>query len=268
MDSGLFAAVNAALRAEMRLDLLANNLANTSTTGFKESEITFDSYMTKPGPEQFPIPNSSFMGLHGPNYIPYPFSTPAINAYSVTYPRADGTHTDTSQGAVNRTGNPLDVALEGEGFFVLNTPNGRRYTRDGSFSVNAAGELVSKDGFQVMGAGGAALTVGDTRLEISKDGTVADATSVLGRLMRVNLPPESLERAGSNLYKAPVDQEINMDNATGGFLQGFLEQSNANVVRGMTQMIEVNRAFEAYMQMIRALDGLDGQAVQVGRLNQ
>ncbi|MBF0400640.1 MAG: flagellar basal-body rod protein FlgF [Magnetococcales bacterium] len=267
MDSGLFAAVNAALRSEMRLELLANNLANASTTGFKESEITFDSYMTKPGPEQFPLPGSSFMGLHGPNYIPYPFSSPATNAYSVTYPRADGTHTNTSQGAVNKTGNPLDVALDGEGYFVLNTPNGRRYTRDGSFAVNAIGELVSKEGFQVMSASGAPLTVGDTRVEISSDGTVANATSVVGRLMRVNLPAASLERAGGNLYQAPAGQEANMDTARGGFLQGFLEQSNVNVVRGMAQMIEVNRGFEAYMQMIKALDGLDGQAVQIGRLS-
>ncbi|MEO5340169.1 MAG: flagellar basal-body rod protein FlgF [Magnetococcus sp. MYC-9] len=266
MDSGLFAAVNGALRAEMRMDLLANNLANVSTTGFKENEITFDSYMTKPGPQQFPLPDGSFMGLHGPNTIPFPFSNPATNAYSVTYPRASGTHTNLAQGGISPTGSALDVAIDGQGFFVLSTPEGRRYTRDGAFAVNAQGELVSKDGYAVMGAGGTSLTVGSGRIEISPDGTIANAASTVGRLMRVGLPAESLEKVGGNLYKAPVDQEINMDTATGSFLQGFLEQSNANVVRGMTQMIEVNRAFELYMQMIKALDGLDGQAVQIGRL--
>ncbi|MBF0162028.1 MAG: flagellar basal-body rod protein FlgF [Magnetococcales bacterium] len=267
MDSGLFAAVNGALRAEMRLDVLANNLANSSTTGYKESEITFDSYMTKPGPQQFPLPDGNFMGLHGPNSIPFPFSNPATNAYSVTYPRADGTHTNLAQGGVVRTNNPLDVAMDGQGFFVLNTPEGRRYTRDGAFTVNPQGELVSKSGFPVMGSGGAGLTVGDGRIEIGPDGTIATANGTVGRLMRVGLPAESLEKAGANLFKAPVEREIPMENAQGGFLQGFLEQSNANVVRGMTQMIEVNRAFEVYMQMIKALDGLDGQAVQIGRLN-
>ena len=267
MDSGLFAVVNGALRAEMRLDVLANNLANTNTTGYKEGEITFDSYMTKPGVEQFPLPGDSFMGLRGPGDIPFPFSSPATNAYSVTYPRADGTHTNTSQGALKKTDNSLDVALEGDGFFVLNTPEGRRYTRDGAFSINAQGALVSKDGFQVMGVGGAALAVGSERVEIGKDGTIANRNGQVGRLLRVGLPVAALERAGGNLYKAPGDQEIPLEGARGGFLQGFLEQSNANVIRGMSQMIEANRAFESYMQMIKALDGLDGQAVQIGRLS-
>uniref|UniRef100_UPI00187D5EFF flagellar hook-basal body complex protein n=1 Tax=Candidatus Magnetaquicoccus inordinatus TaxID=2496818 RepID=UPI00187D5EFF len=142
MDSGLYAAVNGAMRASLRMDVLANNLANSTTAGFKEDEITFDSYMTKPGAAQFPLPGDSFMGLTGPKYIPFPFSSPATNAYSMTYPRADGTHVNVSQGALNSTGNPLDVAIEGEGFFVLNTPQGRRYTRDGSFAINSQGELV------------------------------------------------------------------------------------------------------------------------------
>ena len=266
MDSGLFAAVNGALRAEMRLDVLANNLANANTTGFKESEITFDSFMTKPGVEQFPLPGDSFMWLRGPGDIPFPFSNPATNAYSVTYPQADGTHTNVSQGAINKTGNPLDVALEGDGFFVLQTPDGRRYTRDGSFAINDQGELVSKDGFQVMGAGGAYVVLGSERVEISKDGTVANKNGQVGRLLRVGLPVENLEKAGGNLFMAPAGLEISLDGARGGFIQGFLEQSNVSVIRGMTQMIEANRAFESYMQMIKALDGLDGQAIQIGRL--
>ncbi len=266
MDSGLYAAVNGALRAEMRLDVLSNNLANASTTGFKASEITFDSYMTKPGAEQFPLPNSSFLGLYGPKNVPFPYSDPATNAYSMTYPRASGTQVDMAQGAVNQTGNPLDVAIEGGGFFVLNTPEGRRYTRDGAFSINDRGELVNKNGYQVMGAGGSALTVGSERVEISPDGTIANAKSMIGRLMRVDLPTTSLEQVGGNLYKAPAGQEIPMETVQGGFLQGFLEQSNVNSVRGMTQMIEVNRGFEVYMQMIRALDGLDGQAAKIGGL--
>ncbi|MBF0097628.1 MAG: flagellar basal-body rod protein FlgF [Magnetococcales bacterium] len=266
MDSGLYAAVNGAMRASLRMDVLSNNLANSSTTGFKEDEVTFDSYMTKPGAAQFPLPGDSFMGLTGPKYIPFPFSSPASNAYSMTYPRADGTHVDVSQGSINHTGNPLDLAIEGEGYFVLNTPQGRRYTRDGSFAINAQGELVNKDGYPVLGAGGAALIVGNERVEISPDGTIANARSVVGRLMRVTLPAASLEKAGGNLFQSSA-QERQMESATGGFLQGFVEQSNVNVVRGMTQMIEVNRAFEAYMQMIRALDGLDGQAAQIGRLS-
>lgn len=266
MDSGLYAAVNGALRTEMKLDVLTNNLANVNTTGFKEGNITFDSYMTSPGPEQFPIPSDSFMGLKGPGDIPFPFSNPATNALSVTYPAAPSTTTDTTQGGLVPTGNPLDVALNGDGFFVVDTPEGRRYTRDGSFEVNTLGELVNKDGYNVLGAGGSKMIIGSASVSIGEDGVVSNAEGALGRIERVGLPAEVLKRVGQNLYTAPQDQEIPLEPGRGGMQQGFLEASNANAIRGMTQMIEANRAFESYMKMIQALDGLDGQANQIGRL--
>ena len=268
MDSGLFAAVNGALRTEMRLEVLANNLANVSTTGYKEGAITFDSFMTTPGKEQFPLPTDSFMGIKGPGDIPFPFSNPATNAYSVTYPRADGTHTDLTQGVIKKTDNPLDVAIEGAGFFVIQTPEGRRYTRDGAFQVNDAGELVTQDGFSVRGAGNTALVVGsDGKISIALDGTLSNREGPFGQLMRVDIPPEVLKRTGSNRFSAPQDREVNLQNAPGGFHYGFLESSNVNVMRGMSQMIEANRAFETYMRAIRSLDGLDGQAIEIGKLN-
>ncbi len=267
MDSGLYAAVNGALRTEMKLDVLTNNLANVNTTGFKEGNITFDSYMTSPGPEQFPLPGDSFMGLKGPGDIPFPFSNPATNALSVTYPAAPSTTTDTTQGGLVPTGNALDVAINGEGFFVLDTPEGRRYTRDGSFEVNSLGELVNQDGYNVLGAGGSKLIIGNKKVYIGDDGIISNETGVLGQIHRVGLPAEQLKKVGQNLYSAPADSEISMEGTTATIEQGFLEASNANAIRGMTQMIEANRAFESYMKMIQALDGLDGQANQIGRLS-
>lgn len=266
MDSGLWAAVNGALRTETRLDVLANNLANVNTTGYKEGDITFDSFLTKPGPEQFPLPGDSFLGLRGPGDVPFPFSSPATNALPITYPAAPSTVTKLSQGALQSTENPLDVAIEGDGFFTVNTPLGRRYTRDGSFQVNSFGELVNKSGYQVLGEGGGPLIVGSDPIAISKEGTISNKNGIVGRIQRVGLPEESLKRAGQNLYEAPESQEINLAEAKGGFHQGFLEASNANVVRGMTQMIEANRAFESYMKAIQSIDGLDSQANQIGRL--
>ncbi|MEO5331029.1 MAG: flagellar basal-body rod protein FlgF [Magnetococcus sp. YQC-5] len=267
MDSGVYAALNGALRTEMRLDVLSNNLANVNTNGFKEGNITFESFMTKPGIEQLPLPGDSFMGHKGPYELPYPFINPASSAYSMSYPAAPGTTTDTTQGALKGTGNPLDVAIEGEGYFVVNTPEGRRYTRDGSFQVNAAGELVTKDGFPVMGAGGDTLTIGSQVVEISPDGTIANPSGQVGQLLRVGLPKEALTKAGKNFISAPQEKEISLAGARGGFKQGFLEASNTNVVRGMTQMIEANRNFENYLKVIQTLDGIDGQANQVGHLN-
>jgi flagellar basal-body rod protein FlgF len=267
MDSGLYAAVNGALRTEMKLDVLTNNLANVNTTGFKEGNITFDSYMTSPGPEQFPLAGDSFMGLKGPGDIPFPFSNPATNALSVTYPAAPSTTTDTTQGGLVPTGNSLDVAINGEGFFVLDTPEGRRYTRDGSFEVNKLGELVNKNGFNVLGAGGGKLTIGTSTVAIGEDGVISNKDGQLGRLERVGIPAEVLKKVGQNVYTAPEGSEIPMEGTLGGVQQGFLEASNANAIRGMTQMIEANRAFESYMKMIQTLDGLDGQANRIGRLS-
>lgn len=266
MDSGLFAVTNGALRAEMHLDVLTNNLANANTTGFKEAEITFDSFMTTPGTEQFPLAGDTFMGLRGPGDVPFPFHNPATNAYSVTYPRADGTHTNMEQGPVSQTGNTLDVAIDGEGFFVVQTPHGVRYTRDGAFAINERGMLVSKEGHPIMGTGGSTLTIGSENVQISEDGTISGPAGPLGRLLRVGLPVDALEMTGGNLYRAPAGQETPLEGTRGGFLQGFLEKSNTNTVRGMAQIIQVNRAFEVYMQMIKAMDGIDGQAIQVGRL--
>ncbi len=266
MDSGVYAAVNGALRTEMRLEVLANNLANVNTNGFKEGNITFDSYMVKPGIEQFPLPGDSFMGHKGPSELPYPFINPASSAYSMTYPAAPGTTTDTTQGGLKSTGNPLDIAIEGDGYFVVNTPEGRRYTRDGSFQVSSDGELVTKDGYQVLGNGGSPLNIGSQVVEISQDGTIANPEAQVGQLMRVGLPKESLKKVGHNLISAPQEQEISLVGARGGFKQGFLEASNTNSIRGMTQMIEANRNFENYMKVIQTLDGIDGQANQVGHL--
>ncbi|MEO5377475.1 MAG: flagellar basal-body rod protein FlgF [Magnetococcus sp. DMHC-6] len=268
MDSGLYATVNGALRTEMRMDVLANNLANVNTTGFKEDNITFDSYLTSPGIEQFPLPTDSFMGLRAPGDISFPFTNPASNAYRMTYPRADGTHVNLEQGAMQQTNNPLHVALEGKGFFVLDTPDGRRYTRDGSFRVNPVGELTSKDGFPVLGAGNAPLVVGDAGpIHIAEDGTITGSQGNIGRLQRVDLPPESLEKVGLNLYSAPQGAEIAMENSSEGIHQGFLEGSNANMIRSMTNMIDANRAMETYQKMIQALDSMDNQAAnQIGSL--
>ncbi|MBF0152645.1 MAG: flagellar basal-body rod protein FlgF [Magnetococcales bacterium] len=270
MESGLYAAVNGARRIGLRMEVLSNNLANVNTTGFKGDQISFESFMTKPGPEQFPLPTDSFMGLRGPGDIPFPFSNPAANAYRMTYPMAVNTTTNMTQGSMKETGNPLDVAIEGEGFFILNGPNGRRYSRDGSFAINANRELVNKEGLQVLGSGGAPITIEtDGLINVGKDGTLTDPSGTrIGQLDRVKLPANMLTKTGKNLYSAPQELEAPIDETgVGGFHQGYLEGSNTESLREMTQMIDSNRAYEGYMKMIQTLDSLDEQANnQIGKL--
>ncbi|MBF0620284.1 MAG: flagellar basal-body rod protein FlgF [Magnetococcales bacterium] len=268
MDSGFYAAVNGALRSEMKLEVLTNNLANVNTTGFKADDITFDSFLTAAGPEMFPMPTDSFMGLRAPGDVPFPYSNPGSNSYQMTYPMATGTQADLQQGSLQATGNPLDMAVEGEGFFMVQTPNGERFTRDGSFTVNQNGELVNKDGFPVLGEGGSSLVIGDSAIEVGPDGSIATDAGIIGRIARVSIPPEVLKKEGQNLYSAPQENVAPVESGFGGIRQGFLEGSNSDSIRGMTQMVETHRAYDTYMKMIKALDGLDGQATnQIGRLN-
>ncbi|MBF0322519.1 MAG: flagellar hook basal-body protein, partial [Magnetococcales bacterium] len=191
------------------------------------------------------------------------------NAYRMTYPMAVNTTTDMTQGSMKETGNPLDIGIEGEGFFVLNTPEGRRYTRDGSFAINANRELVNKEGFQVLGGGGSPIVIeSDGQISVAKDGTMNDANGPIGQLERVNIPTNMLTKTGRNLYSAPQDQEVPIEEgAGGGFHQGYLEGSNIESIKEMTQMIDSHRAYESYVKMIQTLDSLDEQAnVQIGRL--
>ncbi|MEG3638545.1 flagellar basal-body rod protein FlgF [Magnetococcus sp. PR-3] len=267
MDSGVYAAVNGARRTELRLSTLANNLANVNTTGFKGEKLTFESFMTSPGPELHPLPTDDFMGLRGPGDVPFPFSNPASNAYRMTYPVAFETEVNLEQGSLQATGNPLHAAIEGEGFFVLNGPDGRRYTRDGSFEVNSVGELVSKDGYQVVGPGGEPVVVGDGPVVIAADGFVTSNGEEVGSIARVMLPPNQLDKVGQNQYKAPQELEIPVEGNQAQLHQGFLEGSNSNPIRAMTQMIEAQRAYEMHIKMIQNLDNLDDQAVnRIGRL--
>ncbi|MBF0610193.1 MAG: flagellar basal-body rod protein FlgF [Magnetococcales bacterium] len=267
MDSGFYSAVNGARRATLRLEVLSNNLSNVNTAGYKQESPSFDSYLTSPGPELFPLPNDSFMGLRTPGDIPFPYSNPSANAYRMTYPMAVDTQADLTQGPMQVTNNPLDVAIEGEGFFVIDTPQGRRYTRDGSFTVNTVGELVTKDGFQVLGEGDAAILVGNQPLSVGPDGTLSNKDGQLGRLQRVAIPMEALQKAGRNLYEAPQNAVNPVEEGTGGFHQGYVEGSNVDMIRGMTQMIEVNRQFENQLKLIQAMDGLDNKAANdLGRV--
>lgn len=262
MDSGFYAAANGALRSELRLAVLSNNLANLNTNGFKQDRIAFGAFMTSVGPEQFPLPNDSLLGLHVPGSIPFPYSNPASNAYSMAYPMARYSVPDLSPGEMRATDNPLHVGIEGEGFLTLNGPDGKRhYTRDGALVTNADGELVTREGYQVLGEGGAPIVVGNGPVSIALDGTVSVGTGVAGRLQLVSLPKEGLIKEGNNRYQlAPGAAEVPVLAVQTKIHQGFLEGSNTDMIRGMTEMVETNRAFETYMKMIQALDGMDAKA--------
>ena len=202
------------LMQEMRA--LANNIANASTTGFRAEGIMFSEYVKSLGPD----------------------------ASSLSMATAAVRDTVMAQGGLAQTGGSFDLAIEGDGFFLIETPNGQRLTRAGAFRPNQNGDLVTPDGYQVLDAGGAPVFIpqGVGRIGISPDGTVSAAGQPIGQIgLVIPIAPNQMTREGSVMFDAQGGFEPALD---GRMMQGFLEDSNVNPILQVSRMIEVQRAYE------------------------
>lgn len=253
----MYTAASGALVAQSAVDVIANNLANVDTAGFKravlqvQAQPKHDLYRFQTDPSKSPagVPAQVPIGALGSGAQIY--DTPA----------------DYQQGAIAATGNDLDVALSGPGFFATRTGNGAvRYTRDGQFLRDQNGFLTAQNGDRVLGQNGAPIALPQTgKVEIARDGTINvdgqryDKLGVTEFANTANLRPEGTNRfvdAGAGARPA----------TTTSTLQGSLEKSNADVVRSMVDLITNERWFDANEKSIQTQDDAVGQAVQtVGR---
>jgi flagellar basal body rod protein FlgG len=175
---------------------------------------------------------------------------------------------DMSQGPIERTGNPLDVAIDGKGFFAVQTPNGTRYTRNGAFEINPTGQLVTSDGYQVMGDGGPiAFQPTDNHVSIGRDGTVtvregaSKTDSLRGKLKMVTIGNQSqLQKDGSSTFNFTGDGTP-PSATTGGVVQGAVEKSNVRGVVEMSRMIEITRAYTQIATMLQQQSDQGTQAI-------
>lgn len=257
MSDTIYTAATGAAAQQMRMDLLANNLANVDTVGFKEDGAVFRAFL--PGQN----------GAASPSGTPLAARQAAVPLPSNYHTSMGESQTRYSQGALKQTGNPLDVGLEGEGFFVVQAEAGTRYTRNGSFRLDSEGTLVSADGLPVLGDGGPIQIEEGAKVTIDEQGNVfADAEQV-GTLRLVTFDtPYPLEKAGDNLFmlKDPQAQEKPPERLA--VAQGHLELSNVEALRALTDMIEVVRLYEACQKMMRTDDENTGRAINdVGRLS-
>ena len=198
------------------LQVIANNIANISTTGFRREGIVFSEFVRRLDRQEDTL------------------SMAAANAHQ-TY---------LTQGGLTMTGGALDLAIEGEGFFTIETPDGQAYTRAGHFTPNAAGELVTVDGLRLLDAGGAPVFVPAEAVQIavSRDGTISADGQPLAQLgLVVPDDPSELRRSTGVLHEIQGDTRPVADPV---ILQGFLEDSNVNPITEMARMIEVQRAYE------------------------
>jgi len=220
MDSGFYAACTALMARTQALDMVANNLANVSTPGFRAQHDMFRSLLT----------GSSIYPMSGLNQ--------AVNNYSVL----GDSRLDFAQGNLEKTGNDLDLAIQGSGFFSVQTAAGPVYTRDGNFHISPQGKLVTSQGDLVMGTTGSIDIVGGP-VSISPDGTISVNGAVAGQLKVVDFPPgTALESVGATYYSAPPKKEIPATEAS--IQQGSLEASNVNPVSSAVELITVQRYAE------------------------
>jgi flagellar basal-body rod protein FlgF len=226
MDSGYYAAATALVSRTQELDTIANNLANASTVGFRAQENIFSSVLADAS-------NVSGSSLNQ-----------AINNYGIL----SGTTLDLSQGALQKTGNDLDMAIQGPGYFVVQTANGPEYTRNGSFQVSARGQLVTDTGDAVMGDKGV-ITMVPGPVSISADGTISSNGAVTGKLRIVEFPHGTkLTSAGGTYYAAPAKTAVPATKSD--VRQGMLESSNVNPILDMVELVTAQRSAE---MMQRAL---------------
>jgi flagellar basal-body rod protein FlgF len=163
------------------------------------------------------------------------------------------TYTDLQPGPLMRTGNPLDVAIEGEGYFAVQTPAGIRYTRNGAFSLNAEGILITREGFPVLGTQGVIRLPRSATLEIGEDGSLRIDGKVVDRLQIV----QGTMRKDTNGWLVGNATPV----ATPRLITGMLEGANVNIVREMVEMIEYLRAYETHQRAIQAQDETLGRAI-------
>jgi flagellar basal-body rod protein FlgF len=248
MIKGIFSSASGMQPHSVKLEVVANNLANIDTTGFKKDNI----FLQVLNEQQATKRRDAGLG-----------ELTSLDAREFT---------DFSQGSFNTTNNPFDVALLGDGFFAVETPEGVRYTRNGNFSLGQDGTIQNANGFPVLGANGklkidnwSKLSAGD--ISISPHGDLMVDKVVIGQLRIVDFPkPYQLEKAGTTLFRpadgvAPVEPDENTV-----VKQGMLEESNVDGIAEMVTMIDLNRSYETDQHMTTIQDGTLDKAMEVGRV--
>lgn len=264
MLRGIYSAASGMLANQTKMDVIAQNLANVNTPGYKRETTISQSFQS--------------LLLQRVNDLPEPGqseSAPALLGPMGLGTFIANTATRLTAGPLQATGNPLDVAIRGDGFFVVQTENGLRYTRQGNFQQSADGRLVTADGWAVELAGGAiAQAAPGESLTIGRDGEVRAGERLLGQLqILASTELGALNKEGAGLWRAADGAESAMIVAPGeagaGYQLevGFLEQSNVNPVTEMVEMIATMRAYEASQRTIQAQDETLRRAVNdVGRI--
>ena len=238
MENAQLIGLSRQMALQRQMDVVANNIANLNTTGFKAEQILFQEYM-------MPVARDRDF---------------AFSDQRLSFTEDWTTIHDMSTGAITSTGNPLDVALEGEGFLAVQTPQGERYSKAGSMTIDPTGTLVDLMGNPVLSElGPIHFTAAETDISITADGTVASSDGIKGKLKIVEFAdPQAATRQGNNLWADGDPQPATRTRV----VQGAVEKSNVSGIAEMTEMIRVQRAYESAASMQERQDEMRRSAIQ------
>jgi flagellar basal-body rod protein FlgF len=238
MENPTYIALSGQMALLRQMDVVANNLANLSTPAFKGEEMLFSQYLAR-------TPDGS----------------------TLAYVEDAGTMRDLRQGALSKTGNPLDFAIEGSGYFTVQTPLGQRYTRNGHFQLDSQGELITSQGYQVLSATGQPIVLpANVRdITVAPDGTISVSQAgstlqpVLGQLQVVDFAsPQAVTPAANGLW---VTDQTPQPSATATVQQGMSEESNVQPVVELTRMLSVSRTTGMFKAFLDQEDQRRGNAI-------
>jgi flagellar basal-body rod protein FlgF len=246
MENTLLVGLSRQMTLERQMDVIANNVANVNTSGYKADRPLFEEFLNT--------------GAHEDNFLG--------KDRRVSYVQDRATFHDLSQGPTEQTKNPFDLAIDGGGFLVVQTPAGERYTRDGGLQINNQGQLVTASGNPVLGnSGPIVFQPTDKEVSIASDGNVTvleginRTNSVRGKLRLVSFADaQKLLKEGSNLYSVGTGAAALPDTAS-KVRQGFIEKSNVNSVAEMSRMIEVTRTYTQISAMLAQQHDLNKSAI-------
>lgn len=261
---GIYTAVSGAMAQSDKMDTIANNIANVDTPAFKRDEQVFREYLTSYEKQEESV---------GSTKIPHSIdSFYPLNGADKSYVDSAGTSTSFAQGSLVVTNNPLDIAIEGDAFFEVLTPNGMRWTRNGGFTMNQTGELVTKQGYPVLmqeqqpnqPLQSRFVRIGnEPNFSVSNQGHLKIGEQFVGRLSMVTAQDKDVfQKEGNSFYRLRETINSPLQAATQFKLhQGSIEKSNVNLVSEMTDLIKTSRVFETTQKAIQAYDQMNGKLV-------
>jgi len=247
MIRGIYTAASGMVAESTRTDVISNNLANANTAGFKKDVAVEKDFASVLITRINDGANAPVIGSLGRGVM------------------VDEVATEHSTGLMRNTGNSFDMAIEGQGFFTVETPQGVRYTRNGTFAKNIQGEVITNEGYRVLGENGP-ISIQGTKMTVSDDGNIFVDDQPVGKFRIMEFDnKKALVKEGGSLYSLSPGQTGKA--GTAGVRQGFLEMSNVNVVGEMVNLIANYRAYEINGKVVQSHDQLIGKAVNdVGRL--